>query len=549
MAHIITSLFYLYFGSSEFLFDFSLVLVSGSSFQLSFLLDFFSSQFLSFIILISSVVIFYSSFYMHADLVAFRFLILVVLFVFSIALLVLSPSLLRIIFGWDGLGVTSFLLVIYYNNVSSLRSGIVTIYTNRIGDIFLIFRIFFILSLGWISFDSFFFTTPLVLFILITLAGITKSAQLPFSSWLPAAIAAPTPVSSLVHSSTLVTAGVYVFIRFFFLFDKLIFMFFFVFIFLMTSLSAGVFACLEVDLKRLVAMSTLSQLGLMITALSLGHLFYSFFHMVSHALFKSLLFLSCGFFIITSLGLQDIRFAGNKFFSRSIVVLIVFIANLRLCGFPFFSGFFSRDLILETFFGLESGVFLFAMFFLSCVFSVVYSFKMVSLRVLNDLFNSPMIIGSLLIFSFILMSILFLWSIFLGKVFVSFFLGGELSLFHYFDKTVGVWFFLLSVIFMSGFRLFFLFFSDMLWLNWVRGSLISKAQPYSYLILLGEYTWLEAVGPKGVVHIFFIKVFNLFSWGVSKPIFLLFFTLFLLFLVLLPYSLWEVLFWRNREGW
>lgn len=198
------------------------------------------------------------------------------------------------------------------------------------------------------------------------------------------------------------------FIRFFFLFDAALFSFIFVLIFLVTSLSAGVFACLEVDLKKLVAMSTLSQLGIIISSLGLGHLFFSFFHMVSHALFKSLLFLRCGFLIIIGLGLQDMRFKGNKIFSSRPVILIVVVANLRLCGFPFLSGFFSRDLIIESFISLEYSIFVLLTLFVSCVISVVYSFKIVSLSLCNAMLGFSSTLVSSFTFNSLLMGILFL---------------------------------------------------------------------------------------------------------------------------------------------
>jgi NADH-ubiquinone oxidoreductase chain 5 len=130
--------------------------------------------------------------------------------------LVFSPNLFSLMIGWDGLGLVSFLLVIYYRNFSSLRSGLLTVFTNRLGDLSIIvsFILFFLRSS--MSVTSFYFNSSIYLGIFILLAASTKSAQLPFSSWLPAAMAAPTPVSSLVHSSTLVTAGVYLLIRFYY---------------------------------------------------------------------------------------------------------------------------------------------------------------------------------------------------------------------------------------------------------------------------------------------------------------------------------------------
>jgi len=197
-------------------------------------------------------------------------------------------------------------------------------------------------------------------------------------------MAAPTPVSSLVHSSTLVTAGVYLFIRFFFLFDRLVFLVLFGLLFLLTSFSAGLFACCEVDLRRLVAISTLSQLGIIICCIRVAHVFFAFFHMISHALFKSLLFLSCGAIILLGSGLQDMRFKGSKLHSSLILIVLLLTANLSLCGLPFISGFFSKDLIIEIFILINSRWLWGFAFCASCVFSIIYSFRLVAFSLVNN---------------------------------------------------------------------------------------------------------------------------------------------------------------------
>jgi len=164
---------------------------------------------------------------------------------------------------------------------------------------------------------------------------------------LPAAIAAPTPVSSLVHSSTLVTAGVYLVIRFYYVLTSYLSYRFFVLGFILTSLLAGLIACVEPDFKRVVAMSTLRQLGLIIYVLCLGELRFCFYHIVCHALFKSLLFLSCGLIILIRFGSQDSRFMGSYSLRNSLLSIIFIVSRMRLFGFPFLSGFFSKDRILE----------------------------------------------------------------------------------------------------------------------------------------------------------------------------------------------------------
>lgn len=186
----------------------------------------------------------------------------------------------------------------------------------------------------------------LVIIYLVVLAAITKRAQIPFSAWLPAAIAAPTPVSALVHSSTLVTAGVYLLIRFSYLLNVNTIIFY---VGRITIFISGVGANFENDLKKIIALSTLSQLGVIMFILSLGLRDLAFFHLLTHALFKSLLFLCAGVFIHGLGDAQDIRFLGGILYLIPFSSFCFFSCSLSLCGFPFLSGFYSKDLILELF--------------------------------------------------------------------------------------------------------------------------------------------------------------------------------------------------------
>ena len=175
------------------------------------LIDWISILFISFIILISSIIILYRVTYIRIEKYINRFNYLLLLFILSTVLIVISPNVIRILIRWDGLGMVSC-LVIYYHNYISYNSGIVTVLCNRIGDVGILIAIRIIIIVG--RWDLVIFQGGVELILLIILAAITKSAQISFSVWLPLAIAAPTPVSALVHSSTLVTAGVYLIIRF-----------------------------------------------------------------------------------------------------------------------------------------------------------------------------------------------------------------------------------------------------------------------------------------------------------------------------------------------
>ena len=209
--------FYLSSRGLVLIVDWELFERGSTVFTYNVLIDWIRLVFLGTVFLISSSVIFYREEYIRHDKTKNSFSFIVFIFVLSIIFLIISPSLVRLILGWDGLGLVSYLLVIYYQNYKSYSAGIITCLTNRIGDRAILIAIGWLLA--WGSLDYIYYLTfsrkeILVATIFVVLAAMTKRAQIPFSSWLPAAIAAPTPVSALVHSSTLVTAGVYLLVRF-----------------------------------------------------------------------------------------------------------------------------------------------------------------------------------------------------------------------------------------------------------------------------------------------------------------------------------------------
>lgn len=214
------------------------------------------------------------------------------------------------------------------------------------------------------------------LIMLLVLAGFTKRAQIPFSSWLPAAMAAPTPVSALVHSSTLVTAGVYLLIRFSDLISNLDCAWF-LYLRIITIFISGIGANFEYDLKKIIALSTLRQLGLIIRVLFLGFPYLSFFHLLTHAFFKALLFLCAGLIIHTINDSQDIRHIGGMVNYLPLTRTCFCISSLSLCGLPFLSGFYSKDIILEYYTMFGSNFFLFLIYFISVGLTVSYTFRLI----------------------------------------------------------------------------------------------------------------------------------------------------------------------------
>nr|YP_009687562.1 NADH dehydrogenase subunit 5 [Limonia phragmitidis]QDX14944.1 NADH dehydrogenase subunit 5 [Limonia phragmitidis] len=372
--------------------EWEVLTINSTSILMTFFFDWITLMFMSFVLLISSLVIYYSKEYMVDDLNINRFILLVLMFVLSMMLLIISPNLISILLGWDGLGLVSYCLVIYFQNVKSYNAGMLTALSNRIGDVALLLAIAWMLNYG--SWNYIFYIEMMksdmemmLIGSLVVLAAMTKSAQIPFSSWLPAAMAAPTPVSALVHSSTLVTAGVYLLIRFNTLLENTALGQFMLLISGLTMFMAGLGANFEYDLKKIIALSTLSQLGLMMSILSMGYYKLAFFHLLTHALFKALLFMCAGAIIHNMKNSQDIRLMGNLVLQMPLTSSCLNLANLALCGMPFLAGFYSKDLILEVVMLSNLNVFSFFLYFFSTGLTVCYSFRLVYYTMTGD-FNS-----------------------------------------------------------------------------------------------------------------------------------------------------------------
>nr|NP_150623.1 NADH dehydrogenase subunit 5 [Pagurus longicarpus]AAF63427.1 NADH dehydrogenase subunit 5 [Pagurus longicarpus] len=409
---ILMSLFCILFEKC-YVVEWEILSINSNSIVATYIFDWISLMFLGFVLLISSMVIFYSGDYMSGDYNINRFIYLVLAFVFSMAMLIVSPNLISILLGWDGLGLVSYALVIYYQNEKSANAGMLTVLSNRIGDVAILLSIGLMFKLGGWNFIYYTYylsdMDSLVLKLLVMLAAMTKSAQIPFSAWLPAAMAAPTPVSALVHSSTLVTAGVYLMIRFSPSLMGSGVSTLLLLISCLTMFMSGLGANFEYDLKKIIALSTLSQLGVMLSVLSLGFSVLAFFHLLTHALFKALLFMCAGVVIHNVKEFQDIRFMGSLCSKMPLTSMCMNLANLALCGTPFLAGFYSKDLILEMAFMSWINLVCFILYVVSTSLTVCYTFRLIyysltglhnlsSYSAINDssvIMTSPMIVLSL----------------------------------------------------------------------------------------------------------------------------------------------------------
>nr|YP_010882122.1 NADH dehydrogenase subunit 5 [Sungaya inexpectata]WID87023.1 NADH dehydrogenase subunit 5 [Sungaya inexpectata] len=525
--------------------EYELFMFNGVQFIMTLIFDWMSLFFMGFVLLISSLIIYYSMGYMKGDVNINRFIILVLMFIFSMIFMIVSPNLVSILLGWDGLGLVSYCLVIYYQNVKSFNAGMITALSNRVGDSMILVSIAWMFNYGswnyfmYIDFFSFDFDVILISFFIVV-AGMTKSAQIPFSPWLPAAMAAPTPVSSLVHSSTLVTAGVYLLIRFNPLYVNSSLSMFLLFISLVTMFMAGVCANFEFDLKSIIALSTLSQLGLMMAILSFGYVYLAFFHLLTHALFKALLFMCSGVVIHSFKDCQDIRWLGNIFIQMPLTCICFVISSLCLCGLPFLSGFYSKDLILEFYSVGYINLFSYLIFYFSTGLTVSYSFRLIYYLIISDfsfysfhnLFDENWVMLSsmfIMVFFSIFGGCMLSWVLFptplliiiplnlkIMVLFVSFFggwLGYFINKFNLFD-------------FMHGFyyNWICLFFGNMWFIPYVTVKV-----PYFFLWSglefnnFSDYGWFEVLGGQGLYY--FLGLFSLYNQKVQNLMFNLFFVI------------------------
>nr|YP_010535526.1 NADH dehydrogenase subunit 5 [Ornithodoros erraticus]UYB78282.1 NADH dehydrogenase subunit 5 [Ornithodoros erraticus]UYB78295.1 NADH dehydrogenase subunit 5 [Ornithodoros erraticus] len=498
----------------SFLLDFKVVLVEyflmvlfNYEIKMFMLFDWMSLIFVGVVMFISGMVILYSYDYMYMEPTSNYFCYGVLLFVASMVMMIISPNMIMILIGWDGLGLISYCLVIYYQNSKSDSAGMITVLSNRVGDVMILLSMVMLLQFG--TLDFYIYKEMYVLGgLMILIAGLTSSAQIPFSAWLPAAMAAPTPVSSLVHSSTLVTAGVYLLIRFNLLFLIDFYSKFLLFLALMTMLMSGLGAIVEMDLKKIIALSTLSQLGLMMLILAMGAWDMSFFHLLTHAMFKAMLFLCAGCMIHMSLGNQDIRYMGVFYSTKPLVSFLFGLANMALFGLPFLSGFFSKDMILEYIYKMEGNFIIIMLVIFSTICTCVYSFRVMYYTVWKGIsmassFNFPssfwmegpvVLMGALVVFMGSFLS----WSFPLYEVFE---LQLYVKLINFLIIILGSWVFFLKYfgkLLLMNFGMMNDFFSSMWFLSKITSGCFMKTMIFGNFFLSDDNSWLEEVGPQGV---------------------------------------------------
>nr|YP_009735135.1 NADH dehydrogenase subunit 5 [Acropyga kinomurai]QBG38622.1 NADH dehydrogenase subunit 5 [Acropyga kinomurai] len=507
--------------------------------EIFILIDWISCLFISVVMMISSMILLYSMVYMKNEIYLNRFLILLSLFILSMVVMIISPNLISILLGWDGLGLSSYCLVIYYQNYSSYNSGMVTVLCNRIGDVGLLMAVGLMFMVG--SWNMYFLSNDFFLILLMVfLASITKSAQIPFSIWLPMAMAAPTPVSALVHSSTLVTAGIYLMIRYmkFFYGGMIIKLLFYLSVF--TMFMSGLMANFENDLKKIIALSTLSQLGLMMMILSLGLGLVAFFHLIIHAIFKSLLFMCAGVMIHLMDSNQDIRYSGKLNEFIPFTMMSFYVSNLSLMGFPFLSGFYSKDLIMELMYLMNINLLLLILMLLSLSLTVSYS-----LRLIYSIFFSQIKGKSFYYYSENLLmnfSMMFLMSLSLisGSLLMwLFFFDNYFLLMDIFVKLITMIMLIFGVIIFMGFffknllKLYFYsyFFSSMWFMNYLYVMLYKNFLIISLKFYIMDKSWVEFMSKNLLLNLFKDSIYYYNFFKIFMFILIVLFFMLLLWMV------------------
>ena len=345
-------------------------LTSGSvSFEVGFLVDKLSAMMMVVVTFVSLMVHVYTIGYMHEDPGYTRFFSYISLFTFSMLMLVMANNFMQLFFGWEAVGLVSYLLIgFWYKRPTAIYANLKAFLVNRVGDFGFLLGIGMVLySMGSLDYATVFKAAPAladvkiilipgqhwslmsVTCILLFIGAMGKSAQVPLHVWLPDSMEGPTPISALIHAATMVTAGIFMVARMSPLFElSNTALSFIMIIGSITALFMGFLGIIQNDIKRIVAYSTLSQLGYMTVALGASAYSVAIFHLMTHAFFKALLFLGAGSVIMGMHHDQDIRNMGNLKKYMPVTWITSLIGSLALIGTPFFSGFYSKDSIIEA---------------------------------------------------------------------------------------------------------------------------------------------------------------------------------------------------------
>jgi len=403
-----------------------------------FLFDQLTVSMLIPVLYISSLIHIFSTDYMAEDPHNQRFFSYLSLFTFFMLVLVSGANFFVMFIGWEGIGVVSYLLInFWFTRIQANKAAILAFTMNRVGDMGLSIGFFAIFALfGSLDFSTVFSLVPLmnetgitIIGLLLLMGAMAKSAQIPLHSWLPGSMEGPTPVSALIHAATLVTAGLYLLVRSSPLLEySSTALLIITLVGASTAFFAATCGLVQNDLKRIIAFSTISQLGYMVMAVGLSQYNVALMHVINHAFFKALLFLGAGAVIHSFSDQQDVRRLGGliKFLPFTYTAMLV--GSLSLLATPWLTGFYSKDLIIELAYGQYSfsGTYAYIFGSLTAGITAFYSFRLISLVFLtvpNGSKNSYLNSHEANLAVIIPLFVLALFSIFFGFVFSDLFVG------------------------------------------------------------------------------------------------------------------------------
>lgn len=390
------------------------------------------------VLVVSSLVHIYSIGYMSHDPHNQRFFSYLSLFTFMMIILVTSNNYLLMFVGWEGVGVCSYLLVnFWYTRIAANQSALSAFLTNRVGDCFLTIGMFaLILTFGNLDYSTIFSLAPFVsenavifIGVCLLIGAMAKSSQIGLHVWLPMAMEGPTPVSALIHAATMVTAGVYLLIRSSPLIEySNTVLLLCLWIGAVTTVFSSLIGLFQQDIKKVIAYSTMSQLGMMVISVGLSSYNLALFHLMNHAFYKALLFLGAGAVIHAVSDNQDFRKYGGLRSFLPLTYSVMLIASLSLVAFPFMTGYYSKDFIIESAYGQYSfsGMSIYCISTIAAMFTTLYSVKVLYLTFISNP-NGPLADyknaheGD--IFMSIPLMILAVFSIFFGYIFKDTFIG------------------------------------------------------------------------------------------------------------------------------
>ncbi len=363
------------------------------------------------VLIISLLVHIYSIGYMSSDPHIQRFFSYLSLFTFMMIVLVTANNYLLMFLGWEGVGVCSYLLVnFWFTRIAANQSSISAFLTNRVGDCFLTIGLISILwSLGCLNYGAVFSLVPyinkdilVIIGICLLIGAMAKSSQIGLHVWLPMAMEGPTPVSALIHAATMVTAGVYLLIRSSPLIEySSTILLLCLWLGAITTVFSSLVGLFQNDIKKIIAYSTMSQLGMMFISIGLSSYTIALLHLINHAFYKGLLFLSAGMIIHSVSDLQDLRKYGSLINYLPITYSVMLIASLSLVAFPFLTGYYSKDFIIELSYGQYSysGITIYFITTFGAILTCLYSVKILYLTFLSHPNNSSKYYGVVLFFN------------------------------------------------------------------------------------------------------------------------------------------------------